>query len=925
MPNTKIPLRGMTRVPTDRLANDGWCAESLNVVLNAGELVPTVPATKVTPTGFSSLGMDVFYIHKGASYTNYVGLVPRDYHTYIQAYNTTHGTLSICEITLGATVVSATNIGNILICTLSDGTARYAVFDTDNNVYKDLGDKDPVPQVKFEVTPQTADDLIGKVSILEVNDPNYPNALALILNQLSTTKEAWDKVLELTDGVQSLETAEQIAVVRQAGKAVDGLNRMIWEKVEEDMVKNRQDNVFSAPVLVCYALRLYDGSYIYQSAPVMLAGSTKNMSVAEATLAYGTGGWFEFYARLNHVFKATVTISLTNATNWENLIESVDVFLSTNINAPKLRAKLTTAEAVVPDDVPTGFDTTNILGYARANYEGAKTIILDNGAIAYDQEAARSAFEEDMLEKANFYLLKSFSVDNLPTGEELVPVSQDDLVVKKTMPMGDGHFVSPTGMLSSYNNRLLSVAQLTTLSAGHPDPMALVPDSDTNEDEYAMIYVVREPNGIEHRVLGFVGDYVDTQMRAFITYPDPRCVRAYLFKKSSLTQTYTSVVFMTMKEHPRLNCSYGFWGMDRELFGYGTILDPTDDRTLMPNTSGNLFTTQNTYSTKNVLALSEVDNPFVFQPEQRKMFQSEIIEAAPVTIALSSGQFGHFPLYVFTRDGIWAIALDSAGGIATTHPVSRDVAIDGTIRQLDQAIVFVSEQGVMLLAGAQVKNISTEMDGKNFVPDNDLIAVIQSFSPDSVLSDSTPFLSFVKGSKPAYDYAGKRILFFSDSHPTFQYVYSLASQTWHRVKLSGTAPGAFCVLNSYPDCLVFFRVAGTGAHGGDIMNLSTLLDANATSSALPGLIVTRDINLGGDDVYKTIKRVYVRGDRYPEAAPWKYVLLGSNDRKHYHVLHSLRGPSWKFYRIAIITKMQQGGRISYVELDWEPRFTDRIR
>ena len=46
---------------------------------------------------------------------------------------------------------------------------------------------------------------------------------------------------------------------------------------------------------------------------------------------------------------------------------------------------------------------------------------------------------------------------------------------------------------------------------------------------------------------------------------------------------------------------------------------------------------------------------------------------------------------------------------------------------------------------------------------------------------------------------------------------------------------------------------------------------------------------------------------------------------NYTIVHSLRGPSWKWYRIALVTMLEKDERISYVELECAPRFTDKLR
>ena len=71
---SRIQLRGISRTPSDRMTDDGGCAESLNVSLDNGEIAPVLmpeDVTSVVGSGNTFVAKKVF-IHKTSSYTNYV-------------------------------------------------------------------------------------------------------------------------------------------------------------------------------------------------------------------------------------------------------------------------------------------------------------------------------------------------------------------------------------------------------------------------------------------------------------------------------------------------------------------------------------------------------------------------------------------------------------------------------------------------------------------------------------------------------------------------------------------------------------------------------------------------------------------------------------------------------------------------------------
>ena len=396
-------------------------------------------------------------------------------------------------------------------------------------------------------------------------------------------------------------------------------------------------------------------------------------------------------------------------------------------------------------------------------------------------------------------------------------------------------------------------------------------------------------------------------MLGVIFYPDPNCKRVEVYD-SVAELTYS----IAMKEHPGLNCAYALCSLDSDIVSIGTVITGADHTTEAPELVQD-----------NVVMMSEAYNPFVFNMVNRRTFGAKIVGVAPVTKALSAGQFGQFPLYVFTEEGVQAIGINSDGSFGATSFVSRDVAYEGTVSPLDQAIVFTSAQGVMLLVGSDIECISPFMNGRH-EPLNQAVASMleNTVWADYVLDNDAPFMGFIKGARAAYDYAGKRLIFFNPEQG-YQYVYRFGSKSWHKMFLAEPGLQFRKVLNSYPECLV--------AMSGKVLDFSTYLDASLEDddnpandqAVLPGIVETRAFGLGADDTYKVIRRIRIRGD-YTKGRV-KYVLLGSADGRNFRVLHSFRGPSWKYYKLVVLSHLRPTERISFAEIDFDVKFTDRIR
>ena len=104
-------------------------------------------------------------------------------------------------------------------------------------------------------------------------------------------------------------------------------------------------------------------------------------------------------------------------------------------------------------------------------------------------------------------------------------------------------------------------------------------------------------------------------------------------------------------------------------------------------------------SFQNKIYTSEVNNPFNFPVSGiNTLGVGEILGIASATKALSQGQFGQFPLYAFTNEGIWALEVSNAGTYSSKQVVTRDVCNNPAgITQIDGAIVFTTDRGVMIL------------------------------------------------------------------------------------------------------------------------------------------------------------------------------------------------------------------------------------
>ena len=894
----KIQFRGISRTPTYHLTEDGGCSESLNVQLDDTEVSPMLAPEEATPYGAQD-GAEYLYIHKFDSHKNYIYLDG-------QTICYTDGVESddITDMETDETVTSVTSVGKTLVVYGSEKTYYFIWKD---GAYVFLGNRIPEPVVEFDVVARSQTvsvvplDMSELINYLSPNGVTKEMAARFMLG--FTPPDAYDQMYQAYKSGQvstEIVSGSDIVKIGEGQESfVDICSDYAWGIIDQVYRQNKDEKYFTTPVLVRAAVKLYDGTNIYHTVPFLI-GNGLNQFV---NLTRG-----QVDNTLKITFEVMRMLATANVTwdigDWGDIVTSVEFALSTDICNPKWNSVIKKIVA-----------TTNDTGQgcpARFYFES------QNGWNSFDD------VKDEVLSKVVFYKVHEITTEEFLAASgtvlwRITPMMQDELVVRQTMKDNSmPHDYSAMNGSTSYNMRSILQGVTTELTSGYPFLQSTVEQTRLGDVFYWRIkYFIRSGSGDSYTVLGrdangdtdiYNADPNETRFPVplgLLVYPDPNCYKVEIYD-SRTNKTYS----VPMKEHPGLNCAYALCDLSASVTSIGTEIASMD------------LTENKVFSSDNTVLMSEAYNPFLFDVLNRKTFGSKVIGIAPVTKALSTGQFGQFPLYVFTEEGIQAIGINDDGSFGTTSFVSRDVAIEGTVAPIDQAVVFSSEQGVMLLVGSDIECLSPWMNGRHEPLNADVASLLENTVwADYALEADQPFMAFIKGAKAAYDYAGKRLIFFNGNY-TYQYVYLFGSKSWHKL-WCGSEMGDYNILNSYPECLV--------SVGGKVLDFSTHLDASLEDDddpdndqpVLPGILETRTFGLDADDTYKVIRRIRIRGN-YTKGRV-KFILLASHDGRSFRVIHSFRGPSWKYFKLVILSQLRPTERISFAEIDYDVKFNDRIR
>lgn len=343
----------------------------------------------------------------------------------------------------------------------------------------------------------------------------------------------------------------------------------------------------------------------------------------------------------------------------------------------------------------------------------------------------------------------------------------------------------------------------------------------------------------------------------------------------------------------------------------------------------------NTYEQPNKLYTSEVLNPWYFPVEGIvTVGNGEVKALAAATQALSQGQFGQFPLYAFCSDGVWALTVGQTGYFTSSHPVSRDVCTnpDG-VTQIDSAVIYPTERGLMLLVGSTNKCFTDELYDKGETTIVNTLTGMDELLTKAELTRAVlpevSFIEYMEGCKMVYDYVRQRITVYNPSrYPAspgqtvgerkykYAYVYSLKTNKWGMVEsnLEWTT-------NSYPEALAMT----------DDKKLVDVSGERGSSTKVKGLLVTRPLKLGDGDIYKSIHTMIQRG--MFERGDVGCVLWGSRDLYHWylvgssktHELRMLRGTGYKYYRIGLLVDLPESKSVSRATIELEGRMMNVVR
>lgn len=925
--------KGIRRNPTS--ATEGELVECVNLISKNGEIVnaPTLQGINITvPTGYTAK-----YIHNTSDGDIYI--LYKDGNVYYMGSN---GVLKSSEtIISGITLKDITSVGNILIVT-GVGSIDYCLWE--NNAYTLLRNHIPELTLNFNLTSETIRDYGSIYETVDGDTTKLFDGTAFV-GQPVTTKRLRDD-----------ETIEGVYWFTQASRGGDGgltwasnlasFNTGIQGAIAKIIERSTSKNRFIMPFFVRYAFKMYDGSNIMASAPILMVPSSGLVPFLQ---------WYKFKVEDNKIkemeLMATTREStlevcainqseLTELNKWKDIIKGVDIFVSRpfyrhipNGGANKVYTSensaddfpicvikgastqgdyftddlLTFNQVVKVPDQRGSYSPTEGYGDPIPGYYGLNTGVsyYTGGSIGGTYfipvpHKTQKEFEEEIKTCNNFYHIKYYPITDVPTIRSKVEIKDgvlSSLATQKTLVDDyQSHDMLVPNTMKVLNGRLTIGNYNRVLFDGF-NPYAMFAYSQGIQSDHSatpvslhcVVYIKR--NGKFYKVTSATATAASDFFShpKYIYYPDicAFSVEVYL---GSETRVYK------LSEHEGLNGAYYFSGLD------GTIPDAsTGDVPINVENKANIVH-------ENYVCTSNVNNPYVFEAKNYSKVGNGKIKALEVnTAALSQGQFGQHPMIAFASDGIWALEINSEGEFASVQPISREVLLDGTKPcQTDGSVVFATVGGLKGLVGSQIDNISKELDG--MIENNSSFFGLMTDWSDLNKPESVLFNKLLEDCQLLFDDANKLIHLYSAQLNGMHYVMSMESGEWSR--MTGGTPDS--IIPGYP-----FSTVQKGP------SLKQYKKSNDDSNTRLGLLLTRETSFDNPLAVKMLH--WVRVMRKKQTDNLKLIVYVSEDRSNWMRLTSFRKHSYKWYRFALFTKMTDVDAVEGIVCGTEERRTNRPR
>jgi len=490
-----------------------------------------------------------------------------------------------------------------------------------------------------------------------------------------------------------------------------------------------------------------------------------------------------------------------------------------------------------------------------------------------------------------YFKMASISLEELTT-DAFTAVPFSDLSLLSSQEVMTPGNRSPHALyaksLFSYNQRVFLGNIKNNLFGGTSLYGALNPDygdySIGAAYSVAMTFELETPDGTRTVMTDWepctfydgAGTNFKFEIRNFIGYPDSRAKKAQLWHKGA-----DQVVRLldTLILSPVVGMNFSFWIYPALMFGWYTKAGPLSNYpVLSPAISVSYWDGDRVQAT-------EFQNPFYYPAINSYRVEGFVLGMATNAVPLGASQFGQFPIFVFTTKGIWALNIGNGDIlIDSIRPLSGTICTNGrSIVGIDGGVIFISNEGLMILSGASPTGISDMIMGPVESPlagmlDYEKVINNPNTYQPGAFKDELDFYTYLTSAQIAYVNVNlmnsqEKEIIVTNTFCSYSYVYNLINKSWYKITQSWDS-----IINDFSKAYGFKLVEGT-YYMDDLTQ-----EQEYTNDLLMTHIETRPIKFGETKSFKKILRACLYGWIHPGIEqPYTFFLFGSVDGRNWFV------------------------------------------
>lgn len=719
------------------------------------------------------------------------------------------------------------------------------------------------------------------------------------------------KTSGLAKGVQADEQTTSAGII---GKFYENVNEL-----------SESEGYLYGSIMYMAAYRLFDGSYIIPSMPkyveIYNGGNLRFRNPGGGHTDDRTF-WLEFYG-----YKINATLNKSDypseISNMKDLIDSVCIF------ATKVTPLYAIEERLLTDK-----QLAEVYGTYSNSQNG-----IDTWPFSTVFKEINRDFKE-LAKSSSWYKIHEINFEDIVGGSGLMSEDIDmtgfyqDYATRETLTTDQfSHHLMSAREAFVYNDRL-HLANIRTIP-GNPYVLWQTTAISTTYQGTIVVWLKTSSgkaviNSFDTEIPEYSGSFL---IPGVLGYNDARAYKMQIF----VTISGTSYLLFSESLEKNTLMNYAYWfnpfftlsNSDGTNYKNKTVTVAS----VIANSVTSLPPTQvDLPFDPNRLQVSEIQNPIVFPTKNSyQIGTGEILKIMAGSEPLSTGQFGQFPLQVFTSKGIWALEIGTGDVLyLNVLPVNGEVINNrNNVVPLSLGVCYTTTNGLYVVNGRQVIELAENMENTFDTFALPLYDEIQTLITDPMfcqtlvnsLSD-TDFLSYLMDSIIGYDHINKELIVTSDTY-NYSYIYSFENQIWYKYFQSYRL-----LINSYPKLL--------GVNSVNIVSISEETYVNPIDC----LIISSAQHLENPEAFKKIERAILRVKmNVADDCRAGFYLFGSDDLQTWQLMSgNQRGGSsvidlkvqrthvtTKYFAFVFAGRIYSSAELKNLELIFNVKWNNRLR